>query len=242
VKSFELLYLLAEPFMHPLYRIVRKKLLSILESYEHKPDILDVGGRKSHYTTGIRANVTITDLPRETEVQRKKNLGINKQIIEQTYGRRSNVHRILFDDMTQSSFRDNSFDCIIAVEVLEHVEKDALFVSEVKRVLKPCGHFLFTTPNGEYFDIKQVNNPNNKRFYSRKQLSLLISPFLSSVNVECVIPYSTFRRIGKKPWSVKHPFQTGLSMIGNLISYFESTKLLRYNPQGTLHLIGTAKK
>ena len=70
-----------------------------------------MGGRKSHYTIGIPAQITISDLPRETDIQKRLNLGITQDIIEQTLKRRSNVREMLFDDMTQSKLPDEPFDC-----------------------------------------------------------------------------------------------------------------------------------
>lgn len=48
-------------------------------------------------------------------------------------------------------FSDNTFDIVLAIEVIEHIEKyeDLLFLfNEVHRVLKDKGKFIFTTPNG----------------------------------------------------------------------------------------------
>jgi 2-polyprenyl-3-methyl-5-hydroxy-6-metoxy-1,4-benzoquinol methylase len=44
-------------------------------------------------------------------------------------------------------FEDASLDCTLAVELLEHIDNHRNFFSEVHRVLKPGGKFLFTTPN-----------------------------------------------------------------------------------------------
>jgi len=43
-------------------------------------------------------------------------------------------------------FENNSFECIIATEVLEHVALPDLFLKEVYRVLKPNGIFFCTVP------------------------------------------------------------------------------------------------
>ena len=45
------------------------------------------------------------------------------------------------------SFADGVFDCVIALEVIEHVDDDDKFVSEGLRVLRPGGKLIFTTPN-----------------------------------------------------------------------------------------------
>ncbi len=44
-------------------------------------------------------------------------------------------------------FENNSFDCVLALEVLEHIAKFHNPVSEAKRVLKPDGVFIITVPN-----------------------------------------------------------------------------------------------
>lgn len=44
-------------------------------------------------------------------------------------------------------FEDESFDLVLMTEVLEHLESHVLIVSEVARVLKKGGYFIFTTPN-----------------------------------------------------------------------------------------------
>ena len=171
MTAFEIGYLLAETFLPPLHQKVRRQLIKNALSHSKPPDLLDIGGRKSHYTIGVPALITITDLPKRSDLQKKLNLGINEEIIEQIKRRRSNVHKILFDDMTRSSLPDSSFDCVVAVEVLEHVEEDEVLVQQVSRVLRVGGMFLTTTPNGDYV----INtNPDHKRHYTRSQLEDLL--------------------------------------------------------------------
>lgn len=44
-------------------------------------------------------------------------------------------------------FADASFDMVVSVWVLEHLEAPETVFAEVARVLKPGGHFIFLTPN-----------------------------------------------------------------------------------------------
>ena len=222
MKPFELTYLCAEPFLLALYGKVRRRLLGIAKSFPHRPDILDVGGRKSHYTIGVPANITVTDLPRETEIQKKLGLGINQEIIDKAHSRRSNLHKILLDDMTHSTLPDCSFECVVSVEVLEHVEQDAQFVREVHRVLKPGGFFLMTTPNGDF--VKNTSNPDHKRHYEREQLRKLLCSCFANVQVEYAVRDGYFHTLGLGSWSIRHPWRTVCSMTGNVVNSITCTK------------------
>src|ERR1700730_8876950 len=47
----------------------------------------------------------------------------------------------------QLPFADQSFDLVVCLWVLEHVDRPDDVLSEVHRVLRPGGHFIFLTPN-----------------------------------------------------------------------------------------------
>ena len=44
---------------------------------------------------------------------------------------------------------DSRFDCVVSIDVLEHLAEDQAFLSEVRRVLKPGGRAVVTVPNGD---------------------------------------------------------------------------------------------
>ncbi|HUG42752.1 MAG TPA: methyltransferase domain-containing protein [Acidobacteriota bacterium] len=56
------------------------------------------------------------------------------------------VHRV---PVASFPFRPSSFDGVVAVDVLEHLDDDQPFLSEVLRVLRPGGRAVVTVPNGD---------------------------------------------------------------------------------------------
>lgn len=229
-----------EPFLPPLYKHVRVKLLDEIAKNSKSPLILDVGGRKSPYTIGVPGRITIIDLPRNTELQTELNLGINMSIVNRLKSRRSNIERFIFGDMTNSDLPGETYDLVVSIEVLEHVEEDEKFVSEVNRVLKPGGRFIMTTPNGDFLENR---NPDHKRHYKKKQLTSLLEKHFKDVEVEYAIAGGYYRKIGLKSWSLNRPLQTVSSAFGNIVNSVQSSrKDIKNRATGTHHLFAVAEK
>jgi len=239
MKPFEWTYTLARPFLGALSYQVNRRLKQLARRSNRRPSILDVGGRKSHATIGVPADITVSDLPRRTDLQKQLHLGIDDAIMAKTLKRRSNIVQVKYDDMTKSGFDDHTFDGVVSVEVLEHVEEDDAFVANVARVLKPGGFFLMTTPNG---DFVENNNPDHKRHYLRRQLHDLLARYFDEVQVDYAIKGSKWRSRGLHPWKIRKPIKTILSMMGNYINLHESGKAhLKDQPEGTRNLIALAR-
>ena len=82
-----------------------------------------------------------------------------------------------------SNLNDNTFDSIVSFQVIEHVKKDAEFLAEIHRVLKPGGTAVLTTPN-----IKKTltRNPWHVREYTAQQLTDLTKKYFSEVEMKGV--------------------------------------------------------
>lgn len=52
----------------------------------------------------------------------------------------------LFSDITCLPYRDNTFDAILCVHILEHIPDDAKAIHELRRVLKPGGWAVLQVP------------------------------------------------------------------------------------------------
>ena len=46
-------------------------------------------------------------------------------------------------------FPDSYFDCVVSIDVLEHLDQDQFILREISRVLKPGGNAVITVPNGD---------------------------------------------------------------------------------------------
>lgn len=58
--------------------------------------------------------------------------------------------RILLGDGTNLPFEDESFDVVTSFETLEHLNERGQFLSEIRRILRPAGKLILSTPNANY--------------------------------------------------------------------------------------------
>ncbi|KKS89839.1 MAG: Methyltransferase type 11 [Parcubacteria group bacterium GW2011_GWF2_43_11] len=78
-------------------------------------------------------------------------------------------------DVVNLPFENNLFDLLAGFEVLEHIENDEKAFSEIARVLKPSGFFLFSVPlRQELFNEIDLLG-GHKRRYEVAELEELLS-------------------------------------------------------------------
>jgi len=108
---------------------------------------LDAGagfGRHAFEAARQGATVFALDYASEEVVMTRNTFGAMleaKEITEQAYG------GVLRGDATKLPFADNTFDCVVTSEVLEHIQDDVSAISELHRVLKPGGSLGVTVPS-----------------------------------------------------------------------------------------------
>jgi 2-polyprenyl-3-methyl-5-hydroxy-6-metoxy-1,4-benzoquinol methylase len=76
---------------------------------------------------------------------------------------------------------DNTYDCVVSFQVIEHIQNDVLFLKEIHRVLKPGGMALLTTPNRK---MSLSRNPWHIREYLAAELKNMASKIFSSVEMK----------------------------------------------------------
>lgn len=75
-------------------------------------------------------------------------------------------------------FPPNTFDWVISFQVIEHIRDDFAFLAEVKRVLKPGGKFIVTTPNAR---MSLTRNPWHVREYTAGEFTNLMECHFDNV-------------------------------------------------------------
>ena len=90
-----------------------------------------------------------------------------------------------------------SFDCVILVNVLEHIEDDAFAVRECRRILRPGGHLLILVPALSFLYSKLDALAGHYRRYGSKELTVRIIDAGFRLEKQCY-----FDTLGIVPWWV----------------------------------------
>jgi SAM-dependent methyltransferase len=85
-------------------------------------------------------------------------------------------------DVNRNPLRDQSFDVIIAFQVIEHLPDPPGFFQQAKRVLRAGGHLLLTTPNRavRLLPLQKPWNPEHVREYSYRGFRRLLRKHFSA--------------------------------------------------------------
>lgn len=243
MKLYELARVAATPVLPALAVRVRRDLKALVRSGARRPArVLDVGGRRSPYTVGLDARVTVLDVPREGEVRDRLGLGMTGEIEERLRRRRSNVEGVVLQDMARCELPDASYDGVVCVEVIEHVREIEPFLDHVARVLAPGGWAYLTTPNGDYFTGEAREwNPDHVHHFGREELRGQLARRFDEVDVRYAVRTGPNRVRGQGGLSWRRPLRSAGTVLANLRSRRES-RGLDDEPWRTAHLVAVARK
>lgn len=219
-----------------------KKLVANDPRRGKRLSILDVGGRKSPYTIGINADITLLDVPQEAGTKSELNLGFTEDILTNLQKKRSNIKDLVVQDMTQSTLPEAIYDAVVCVEVIEHVEQDEAFVKHIAQVIKKGGWAYFTTPNGDFIKNEGPGkNPDHVRHYTKASLEALLNNYFGEVAVHYAVKTGRHRVMGLKGFKKEQPFHVLSTIYGNIINRLQS-KGLEQMAEHTAHLVATGYK
>ena len=77
-------------------------------------------------------------------------------LVEARLAPRSSSFGLACASVTSLPFADETFDVFVSLETIEHVQDDAAYVAEARRVVKPDGILICSTPN------RRVLNPGRR--------------------------------------------------------------------------------
>lgn len=125
-------------------------LLAELKSLQPET-ILDVG-----CGTGYITNIMSNELDSTV-------IGCDMDSNRISFARGNFGQEVIIADITQLPFRDDSFDIVVASEILEHINCTEAALNEIARVAKKC--VVITVPNEPYFRIANfLRGKNVTRF------------------------------------------------------------------------------
>ena len=95
--------------------------------------------------------------------------------------------KYLAADVNELGFKSNTFECIIAAEMLEHVHNPIKALEEIKRVAKPSAHLIISVPNeplfrwcnllrGKYWN-RGGRTPTHVNFWNRSEFKKLMRQY-----------------------------------------------------------------
>ncbi|HDS0949464.1 TPA: methyltransferase domain-containing protein [Stenotrophomonas maltophilia] len=79
---------------------------------------------------------------------------------------------------------DDSFDVVVSFETIEHHDQHEEMLSEIRRVLRPGGLLVLSSPNKQYYSIEPgYSNPYHVKELFREELLALAGRYFSAVQV-----------------------------------------------------------
>ncbi len=105
---------------------------------------------------------------------------------------RSSHARCIQSDAARLPFADHTIDVVVSFETLEHVSDAAALVAEFRRVLKPDGQLILSTPNRAF---RESSNPFHIREFTAGELETLLREHFSEVQLLGQRPDASYKYV-----------------------------------------------
>ena len=154
-------------------------LLSELKSLKPKT-VLDVGCGTGYITSIMSQELDSTVIGCDMDSNRI------------SFARGNFGQEVIIADITHLPFKDNSFDAVVASEIIEHIHSTDAALNEIKRLAKK--YVVITVPNEPYFrianflrgkNITRFGNPTDHvNHYNKKSLKQLLDIHFPAIKVK----------------------------------------------------------
>jgi ubiquinone/menaquinone biosynthesis C-methylase UbiE len=138
--------------------------------------VLDAGcgcGYGAHYlaTDGAKQVIGIDVAPEAIEYARRRYTAENLAFA--------------MADVTTLALPSEAIDAVVCLEVFEHVADGERLLAESRRVLKPAGRIIVSTPNKQVFSPGRIEpiNPWHVREYSRGEFASMLASHFQEVQL-----------------------------------------------------------
>jgi ubiquinone/menaquinone biosynthesis C-methylase UbiE len=118
--------------------------------------------------------------------------------------RSNNLEKVICGLMQRLPFKNNSFDCITLLDVLEHVDDENIVLKEIQRIAKPNAVVLITVPALSFLWGNQDIINHHKRRYTIGQINSLMQnhgflikkiSYYNTILFPVIFAIRTFRRL-----------------------------------------------
>ena len=142
-----------------------------------------------------------------------ESVDISEQAINHAQQRYGDLDGVRFQvaDCTALPFADNEFDRVVSFETLEHLAAHDQLLSEFRRVLKPDGYLVLSSPDkATYSDAQNTVNEHHVRELYRGEFEALIARY-----------FPAFHLLGQKLmfhsaiWSIDGIDQVSIDQVDN---------------------------
>ena len=103
--------------------------------------------------------------------------------ISKEFREKNNITFIQTEVPPLTGIDSETIDFVVTFQVIEHIKNDEFFLNEIKRVLKPGGKLVMTTPN---ILMSLTRSPWHIREYTPEQMSKIIKSVFSNVELKGV--------------------------------------------------------
>ena len=172
------------------YKSERNILISLFSIYSKKGLLLNAG-----CGTGITSSL----LSKQTKVM---NVDISERAIKYSLKRKNTNHVIC--DCSVLPFKGNTFDTIIADNVIEHIDNDFSVINEFERTLKSDGVIIFSVPTYNFLWTLHDDFAHHKRRYDKNTIKDLIG--ISDLKIKRIFYWNSILFLPIVLFKIKNKF------------------------------------